>query len=82
MRAVILAMAFMALSAFAGNPGVFPEQTMTPNGITVVRIANALDITLACYIQDQHNYTPFHVYPRSYSLWYPVHGQYRWQCQY
>ena len=82
MKKLLLALSFVAMSAFASNAGVYVEESVTDRGVPIVRIANALDVMLSCYIQDRHNYIPFYVYPRSYSLWYPVSGQYVWECHY
>lgn len=82
MKKFLVALLFLVSTAIAGNVGYYTEQTVTPTGVTVVRVANALDVTLACYIQDNFNYTTFYVYPRSYSMWYPVYSQYIWNCHY
>lgn len=77
MRAILLALLLLISPAAMGQ---VPQTNMNSNGQMIFRIANPTHYYMSCFYRDQYNYFTFSVAPRSYSMWYPVYGQYQWGC--
>jgi len=80
MRKLLLVVAlFVSSVAFA--QAIIPQQANNNFGQPFVRLYNNTPSYVSCVIRDQFNYYTFSISPHTYSMWYPVHGAYRWQCK-
>lgn len=59
---------------------VMSDTTLNNNGQTLFRVMNRTPVYINCLYKDDYNYFTFAVPPFSYSMWYPVYGQYIWRC--
>lgn len=60
---------------------VIEQRNQTNHGKLVIRLYNSTPFYMSCYYKDSYNYVTFTLGPRAYSMWYPVHGGYRWECR-
>lgn len=80
MKKIILFLLLMLIPSIA-DAQVTPQFTRAQNGMPLVRFVNTGPKWLSCYYRDQVNYYTFTLGPRQMSFWYPIYGQYSWQCR-
>lgn len=77
MKKLLLVLLLVCSSAFAQ---VVPQSATNNQGQPFLRLNNTTEYYLSCYIRDNYNYFTFRISPYTMSVWYPVYGQYVWEC--
>lgn len=80
MKKIILAIALVLMTSFAGAQVVTDVQRNS-QGQPFIRFINHNSYPVSCWYQDQFNYITFAINSYSSSMYYPIYGNFRWQCQ-
>lgn len=77
---ILLLTLFLSLIPVAVHGQVFPQTSYNNQGQLFFRVFNNTGYYYSCFYRDPYNYFTFSLAPGSYSMWYPVYGQYQWHC--
>jgi len=80
LKNIILALLLAIVVFIPASAQVSSQQAVNSIGQPFIRIYNMTPRYVSCYYRDQFNYFTFVISPNSYSMWYPIYGQYEWRC--
>lgn len=80
MKRLILLLVLL-LVPMSADARVSAQYANNNRGQQIIRFVNHSPRWYSCFYQDQVNYYTFTLGPGQASYWYPIYGQYRWQCR-
>lgn len=79
MKKLILILLLML--PFTADAQVQPQVGRNNMGQPIIRFVNLYYRPVSCFYKDAYSYYTFTILPQSYSMWYPIYGNYSWNCR-